>query len=73
MNIWSNEASHCSCPARSIFSDPLRSVGANNESAPRMKPSSPHPYDSAVNMAALALLQLLQALLGFAQAANHFY
>ena len=38
-----------------------------------MKPASPHLYDSVVRLAAQAVLHLIQALLGFAQAALHYY
>lgn len=38
-----------------------------------MKSASPHPYDSVLLLAAKAGLHLLQALLGFAQAAMHYY
>ncbi len=38
-----------------------------------MKPASPHLYDSVVRLAAQAVLHLIQALLGFSQAALHYY
>ena len=38
-----------------------------------MKPASPHLYDSVLRLAALAVVHLIQALLGFSQAALHYY